>query len=177
MNISRSGIVTSHKISPLYNFRLILSMISKSIWTMRSLMWSLHTFDYLGVRISNILSWEQHVSRICQRLYSKHGLLNRMSSFLPFVVLLRIYKQTIVPILVQLFNWHECGTRIILQQSRRKCSQEMRSELKLLTLHSRRRFLRFMYYLKHEQQCFIRYKDTRRSQVSLGLIKHALRMF
>jgi hypothetical protein len=25
------------------------------------------------------------------------------------------------------------------------------------------------YYLKHEQQCFIRYKD--------GLIKHALRMF
>jgi hypothetical protein len=30
------------------------------------------------------------------------------------------------------------------------------------------------YYLKHEQQCFIRYKDTRRSRVSLGLIKHAL---
>jgi hypothetical protein len=27
------------------------------------------TFHYLGVRISNILSWEQHVSRICQRLY------------------------------------------------------------------------------------------------------------
>ena len=35
------------------------------------------TFDYLGVRISNILSWEQHVSRICQRfLYQKLGLLN-----------------------------------------------------------------------------------------------------
>jgi outer membrane protein assembly factor BamD (BamD/ComL family) len=34
-----------------------------------------------------------------------------------------------------------------------------------------------MYYLKHKQQCFIRYKDTRRSRVSLGLIKHALRMF
>ena len=34
-----------------------------------------------------------------------------------------------------------------------------------------------MYYFKHEQQCFIRYKDTRRSRVSLGLIKHALRMF
>ena len=31
----------------------------------------------------------------------------------------------------------------------------------------------FMYYLKHEQHCFIRY----RSRVSLGLIKHALRMF
>ena len=33
-----------------------------------------------------------------------------------------------------------------------------------------------MCYLKHEQQCFIRYKDTRRSRVSLGLIKHALRI-
>jgi hypothetical protein len=32
-------------------------------------------------------------------------------------------------------------------------------------------------YLKHEQQCFIRYKDTRRRRVSLGLIKQALRMF
>jgi hypothetical protein len=56
------------------------------------------TFDYLGVRISNILSWEQHVSRICQRLYPKLGLLNRISSFLPSVILLRIYKQTILPI-------------------------------------------------------------------------------
>jgi hypothetical protein len=35
-----------------------------------------------------------------------------------------------------------------------------------------------MYYLKHvEQQCFIRYKDTSRSGVSLGLIKHVVRMF
>jgi hypothetical protein len=32
-------------------------------------------------------------------------------------------------------------------------------------------------YSKHEQQCFIRYKDTRRSRVSLCLIKHTLRMF
>ena len=31
-----------------------------------------------------------------------------------------------------------------------------------------------MYCLKHEQQYFIRYKDTRGSRVSLGLIKHAL---
>jgi hypothetical protein len=35
----------------------------------------------------------------------------------------------------------------------------------------------FMYYLKHEQQCFNRYNDTRRSRVSLGPIKHALQMF
>ncbi len=41
------------------------------------------TFDYLGVRLTNTLSWEQHVSRISQRLYPKLGLLNRISSFLP----------------------------------------------------------------------------------------------
>ena len=66
------------------------------------------TFDYLGVRISDILSWEQHVSRICQRLYPKLGLLNRISSFLPSVILLRIYKQTILPILDYGSTvWHE----------------------------------------------------------------------
>jgi hypothetical protein len=68
------------------------------------------TFDYLGFRISNILSWEQHVSRICQRLYPKLGLLNRISSFLHSVILLRIYKQTIQPILDYGSTvWHECG--------------------------------------------------------------------
>ena len=41
------------------------------------------TFGYLGVRLTNTLSWEQHVSRISQRLYPKLGLLNRISSFLP----------------------------------------------------------------------------------------------
>ncbi len=121
------------------------------------------TFDYLGVRLTNTLSWEQHVSRISQRLYPKLGLLNRISSFLPPVMLLRIYKQTILPILDYGSTvWHECGIiqtrrveklqnralRIILHKGRRKCSQEMRNELKLLTLHSRRRFLRFMSIFK-----------------------------
>jgi hypothetical protein len=116
------------------------------------------TFDYLGVRISNILSWEQLVSRICQRLYPKLGLLNRISSFLPSVILLRIYKQTKLPISDYGSTVsHECGIiqtkrvkklqnrafRIILHQGRRKCSHQ-RSELKLLSLHSRRRFLHFM---------------------------------
>ena len=78
-------------------------------------------------------------------------------------MLLRIYKQTILPILDYGSTvWHECGIiqtrrveklqsralRIILHKGRRKCSQEMRNELKLLTLHSRRRFLRFMSIFK-----------------------------
>ena len=98
------------------------------------------TFDYLGVRINNILSWEHHIGRICQRLYPKLGLLNRISSFLPSTILLRIYKQTILPILDYGSTvWLECGTiqtrqveklqnralRIILHEGRRKCSQEI----------------------------------------------------
>ena len=36
---------------------------------------------------------------------------------------------------------------------------------------------RSSYGPEHEQQCFVIYKDTRRSQVFLGLIKQALQMF
>ena len=69
------------------------------------------TFDYLGVSISNILSWEHHISRICQRLFPKLGLLNGISSFLPFTVLPRIYKQTVLPILDYGSTvWHRCET-------------------------------------------------------------------
>ena len=39
------------------------------------------TFDYLGVHVSNILSWEHHIRRICQRLYPMLGLLNHISFF------------------------------------------------------------------------------------------------
>ena len=35
----------------------------------------------------------------------------------------------------------------------------------------------FMYCLKHEQQCFIGFKNTRRSRVFLNPIKHVLRVF
>ena len=107
------------------------------------------TFDYLSLRISNTLSWEYHVNRLCQRMYPKFGLLNRLSLFLLSSVLLRIYKQTVLPILDYGSTvWHECGIiqtkrveklqnremRIILHQGRRKCTQDMRNELKLLTL-------------------------------------------
>ena len=37
--------------------------------------------------------------------------------------------------------------------------------------------LSFKYCLKHEQQCFIGFKNTRRSRVFLNPIKHVLRVF
>ena len=50
------------------------------------------SFDYLGVRTNNNdLSWEPHISRLCQRTYSRLNFLNRIFEFLPKYVLLRIY--------------------------------------------------------------------------------------
>ena len=84
-------------------------------------------------------------------------LLNHVSSFLPTAVLLRIYKQTILPIIdYGSIIWQDCGSvlsnrvekiqnkamRTILCANRTTCTQEMRNRLGLLTLHSRRRFLR-----------------------------------
>ena len=159
---SRQALKKAHKIE-IYLDNKILDVVT--------------TFDYLGVRINNILSWEHHIGRICQRLYPKFGLLNRISSFLPSTILLRIYKQTILPILDYGSTvWHECGTiqtrrveklqnralRIILHEGRRKCSQQMRNELNLLSLHSRRRFLRFLSIFKilHNLNCPSQLKDT-----------------
>ena len=120
-------------------------------------------FDYLGVRVNNVLSRELHISRLCQRSYSRLGLLNRISGFLPKDVLFRIYKQTILPIIDYCsVVWHDCGStltrrvekiqnramRIILQKGRIKCTQEMRSALKLLSQYSRRRFFRFIIIFK-----------------------------
>ena len=58
---------------------------------------------------------------------------------------------------------------VFSQHSPRALSHHKRTRLVLYFLIN---INPFMYYLKHEPQCFIRYKDTRRSQVSLGLTKH-----
>ena len=52
--------------------------------------------------------------------------------------------------------------RIILHQGRRKCTQEMHNELKLLTLNSRRRFLRFIsiFIILHNLDCPDQSRDT-----------------
>ena len=52
-------------------------------------------------------------------------------------------------------NCRTVPLRIILHQGRRKCTQEMRNELKLLTLNSRRHFLRFISIFKilHNLDC------------------------
>ena len=115
-------------------------------------------FKYLGIVVDESLSWNNHVSYIASRVYPKLKLLNRISSFLSPAILLKIYKITILPILVYgCIVWGLCSEknsdflerlqnkamRIILRMNHLTCTQSMRERLGLLTLFNRRR-----YYMK-----------------------------
>ena len=56
-------------------------------------------FNYLGLHIQNMLPWKAHIDRLCQRSYSKLKILIPISGFLPIEILLRIYNQTILPMI------------------------------------------------------------------------------
>ena len=74
-----------------------------------------------------------------------------------------IYKQTVLPLLdYGCVIWIDCGKgnaerlerlqnqamRIILQTSRKTCTQKMRAKLVLLSLYNRRRFVRLQYVFR-----------------------------
>ena len=121
------------------------------------------TSDYLGLRIQNRLSWKVHIDRLCEHSYSKLKLLNWISGFLPIENLLGIYKQIILPMIDYCsILWHDCGSvltervekiqnkamRTILKVDRLTCTQNMHTRLGRLTLHSRRRVLRYTLVFK-----------------------------
>ena len=65
---------------------------------------------YLGIYIDHCLTWNKHVTFIQSRVYPKLKLLNRFSSFLSREFLLRIYKQTVLPLLdYGCVVWGECS--------------------------------------------------------------------
>ena len=67
-------------------------------------------FKYLGIYIDHCLTWNKHVNYIQSRVYPKLNLLNRISSFLSRDILLRIYKQTVLPLLdYGCVIWGECS--------------------------------------------------------------------
>ena len=120
-------------------------------------------YKYLGIYIDNCLTWNKHLSYTQSRIYPKLKLLNRLSSFLDRNTLLRIYKQTVLPLLdYGCVVWCECSKensqrleclqnqamRIMLHANRKICTQEMRTKLCLLSLYCRRRFLRLQYVFK-----------------------------
>jgi hypothetical protein len=90
-------------------------------------------------------------------------LLNRISHFLSRNVLLKIYKQTMLPMLdYGCVVWAECGKgnvqslerlqnqamRIVLHANRKTCTQDMSAKLHLLSLYGRRRLVRLQYVYK-----------------------------
>ena len=122
-----------------------------------------NSVKYLGVNIDHNLSWNTHVHAISRRVYPRLKLLNRISKYLTRSVLLRIYKQTILPLMdYGCIVWGDCGKqnaqylerlqnqamRIILSANHKTCTQHMRSKLTLLSLSSRRRFLRLQLVFK-----------------------------
>ena len=56
-------------------------------------------FKYLGIYIDLCLIWTKYVPYVRFRVYPKLKLLTRISSFLSCDILLRIYKQTVLPLL------------------------------------------------------------------------------
>ena len=98
------------------------------------------SYKYLGVYVDRNLSWDYHMKYICQRVYPKLRMLNRISSFLSQDILLLIYKQSILPIIdYGSMTWLDCSKtvslkierlqnhamRSILNSNRKTCSQKM----------------------------------------------------
>ena len=72
-----------------------------------------NSVKYLGVNIDHNLSWNTHVHAISRRVYPRLKLLNRISKYLTRSVLLRIYKQTILPLMdYSCIVWGDCGLNI-----------------------------------------------------------------
>ena len=104
-------------------------------------------FKDLGVYVDNCLPWNKHVTYIQYRVYSKLKLLNRISSFLSRNILLRIYKQTVLPLLdYGCVIWIDCG-KGNAERLERVQNQAMRIILKKYERHVHKRcVLNWFYY-------------------------------
>ena len=87
-------------------------------------------YKYLGVYVDSTLAWKEHLSYMQKRTYPKIHLINRLSSFLTRSVLLKIYKQTMLPIFdYRCSAWMECSKSMIDSLERLQ-NQVMRTILK-----------------------------------------------
>ena len=120
-------------------------------------------FRYLGIHLDHCLTWSKHVTWIQSRVYPNLKLLNRILSFRSRNIFFRIYNQAVLPLLDHgCVVWGECSygnaqclerpenraMRIILHADRTTCTQKMSGKLFLLSLYSRRLFLKLQYVYK-----------------------------
>ena len=79
------------------------------------------TVKYLGVTVNSRLNWEPHISQLIEIVSLKIALLNRLAGFLDTKLLLRIYKQTILPVIdYGCIVWHECNKSLSDKLERRQ---------------------------------------------------------
>ena len=57
------------------------------------------TFNYLGIKINNHLSWEDHVDHIRSKVNKKLGLLRHIKHLLPQYARIMFYNSLILPVL------------------------------------------------------------------------------
>ena len=101
-------------------------------------------YKYLGVYVDSTLAWKEHLSHMQKKNVSKNPSCKQTfyCSFLTRSVLLKIYKQTMLPIVdYRCSVWMECSNsmidslegqqnqvmRTILKANRTSCTQSMRS--------------------------------------------------
>ena len=120
------------------------------------------SFKFLGVLINDTLSWDDHINNIVSKVSRKLNLLRRLSWFLPRSLLILFLKSYVFPIFDYCdVVWNSCskkdsdrlqsllnyGCTIVLQKPRYSSASQIRNELGLSTLESRRKLhlLQVMY--------------------------------
>ena len=79
-------------------------------------------FNYLGLVVDNRLNWNDHISYISSKVYPKLKMSNRISYFLSRNVLLRIYKQNILPKFEYgCIVWGDCGKQKLCAHKIKQC--------------------------------------------------------
>ena len=122
-----------------------------------------HNYKYLGVVISDTLSWNQHIDIICSKAAKGIGFLRLLSWFFPRQALCTMYNAYILPHLPYVDAvWGTCtqvqssgleciqnyAAHIILHRCLRASATDMQCELSWPTLASRRAVSEAVQYIK-----------------------------
>ena len=127
-------------------------------------------------------------TKLCTKIYPKLCFLNRLSHFLSHEMLLKIYKQTILPAIdYGSIIWIDCSKvmsdklerlqnqapRSIPKKDRKKCTQWLREKCHLLSLKNLRRFLcfRLVFVKRHNCPEHLEYYLTSRASLRLRSLR------
>ena len=71
-----------------------------------------NSIDLLGISIDSELSFNHHISKVCEKVNNQFSVLKRFESLITRNVMLRLYKAFVLPHFQYCsLIWHFCGTR------------------------------------------------------------------